>query len=48
MIFFQGEGAEAPPKRKNQKPSEPPVTFREFDVGFNYKFKAFNLYIKQT
>ena len=30
-----GEGSEIPeaPPKKNQKPAEPPVTFRDFDVS---------------
>ena len=35
VAALEGEGAEIPeaPPKKNQKPAEPPVTFREFDVS---------------
>ena len=38
VAALEGEGAEIPeaPPKKNQKPAEPPVTFREFDVSLYY------------
>ena len=35
VAALEGEGAEIPeaPPKKNQKPAEPPVTFRDFDVS---------------